>query len=283
MMSEPSHSILHERARQHFWEGVGALSIKTFRGGPVIYRSGDASFRVDERSYLILNEGQPYVIDIDADRPVESFCIFFAPGFANEVYHSLSQGTHRLLDSPAASPGDPLRFFDRTYSHDDILSPVLADLRATYVRHRGDSAWLEEQLHTVMQRLLRVHHRVAAEVAAFPAMRAATRDELYRRLHRARDFAEAHLDQPLTLEQMARVACLSPNYFLRMFRQVFHTTPHQYRTARRIEEARRLLESTELSVTEICFAVGFESLGSFSWLFRREVRVSPQAYRQQKR
>ena len=73
------------------------------------------------------------------------------------------------------------------------------------------------------------------------------------------------------------------NIILRTFRQLFHQTPYQYITARRLELARRLLAETERPISEICLAVGFESLGSFSWLFRRKVGVAPSEYRQQHR
>jgi len=71
--------------------------------------------------------------------------------------------------------------------------------------------------------------------------------------------------------------------FLRTFKQIFHLTPHQYLTQLRLEQARKLLTRSDLPVTDICFSVGFESPGSFSWLFRRRVGCSPEAFRRQKR
>jgi AraC-like DNA-binding protein len=130
-----------------------------------------------------------------------------------------------------------------------------------------------------MARLLQIHQRVLREVASLPAARAATRAELYRRLHLARDYIDATCAGPLTLADLARTAGLSPNHLLRTFRQLFHQTPYQYVTARRLELARRLLAETERPISEICLAVGFESLGSFSWLFRRKVGVAPSEYR----
>jgi AraC-like DNA-binding protein len=82
---------------------------------------------------------------------------------------------------------------------------------------------------------------------------------------------------------MAAVACLSPNHLLRTFKQVFHQTPHQFITAVRLEEAQRLLCCTDDSITHICHAVGFTSLGSFGWLFLRRFGVSPRKYRRQNR
>ena len=134
-----------------------------------------------------------------------------------------------------------------------------------------------------MERLLLVHTRVRRQVESIPALRPASREELYRRLHRARDYAAACLDEPITLNDMARVACLSTNHFLRTFKQAFHQTPHQYLTRIRLERAQGLLAQTDQPVTDVCFAVGFESLGSFSWLFRQRVGLAPEAYRKAKR
>jgi transcriptional regulator GlxA family with amidase domain len=134
-----------------------------------------------------------------------------------------------------------------------------------------------------MERLLWVHRDLRGQVAALPAARAATRDELYRRLHRARDFAAACLHLPLTLDDLAGAAAMSPNHLLRTFRAAFGQTPHQYLTRLRLARARQLLVSTDLPVTEVCLAVGFESLGSFSTLFRREYGLAPSHLRQLER
>jgi len=99
------------------------------------------------------------------------------------------------------------------------------------------------------------------------------------RLHRARALIDACYDAPLDLERIAREASFSRYHFIRLFRQAFDTTPHQYLMRRRIEKAKELLAADDLSVTEICFAVGFQSLGSFSALFRRAVGHSPKDYR----
>ncbi|MGH7454651.1 MAG: helix-turn-helix domain-containing protein, partial [bacterium] len=262
--------ILHEKGyRRYHAEGTGSLSIKSFYNGQALYEVGRGRFAVDENSYLILNHGQPYSITIDSASPMESFCIFFAGGFAEEVDRSLSTTTGRLLDEPVAFSITSINFFEKTYPHDGILSPSLGQLRALLAQRKDEPGWLQEQLHKIMQRLLRVHQQIYKEIEVLHAVRASTREELYRRLHRARDYAHAMFDQPITLDEMAQIACLSPNHFLRTFRQIFRQSPHQYLTALRLERAQKLLAGTALPVTEVCYAVGFASLGSFSWLFRR--------------
>jgi AraC family transcriptional regulator len=232
---------------------------------------------------LILNHGQRYAITVEAETPVESFCLFFAAGLADEVCRSLVTPIEHLLAEPDRQATSSLAFFERTYAHDAILSPLLFQLRQTLTQQHYERGWLTEQLHLVMQRLLQVHYRVYQEVETLPAVRAATREELYRRLYLAKEYVAAAFDQPITLNDMADVAGLSPNHLLRMFKQLFHQTPYQYLTTQRLNQAQQLLSQTDRSVTDICFSVGFESLGAFSWLFRRRVGLAPTEYRRQNR
>jgi len=98
-------------------------------------------------------------------------------------------------------------------------------------------------------------------------------------LRRARELIDTQYAQPLDLDELARTANFSRYHFLRAFRRAFHATPHEYLTRKRIERAKELLAQSELTVTEICFEVGFESVGSFSTLFHKVVGWSPSIYR----
>jgi AraC family transcriptional regulator len=273
--------ILHERARRHHWNGVGSLSIKSFFSGRAQYKVGCGYHAVDQSSYLVLNEGQRYEIEIDSRQPVESFCLFFAPEFASDVQRSLSTRAQRLLDDPERQSGTPVRFFEKNYAHDELLSPSIWRLRRSYAKQERGA--LAEQFHGILERLLRVHELAVKETESLDNVRAATRQELFRRVCRARDYANAMFAQSVTLAELARVACMSPNHLLRTFRQLFHQTPHQFLVDRRLEEAKRLLANEELTVTDICLGVGFESLGSFSTLFRKQFGCSPSEWRALKR
>jgi AraC-like DNA-binding protein len=85
--------------------------------------------------------------------------------------------------------------------------------------------------------------------------------------------------QGLDVPALARVAHVSPAHFSRQFRATFGETPHRYLQRRRVERAMELLRETDRSVTEICFDVGFQSLGTFSRTFREIVGEPPSSYR----
>jgi AraC-like DNA-binding protein len=103
--------------------------------------------------------------------------------------------------------------------------------------------------------------------------------ELLPHLRRARDHIDRHYRVPLDLGTVAAVAAVSKYHFIRCFEETYGETPMRYLTRRRIERAQDLLRTANLTVTEICMAVGFTSLGSFSAKFTRIVGESPVAYR----
>ena len=100
-----------------------------------------------------------------------------------------------------------------------------------------------------------------------------------RRLRRARDTMDRDFAEPLDVPALARVALMSPGHFSRSFRSAYGETPYSYLMTRRIERAKALLRRGDMSVTEVCFAVGCTSLGSFSSRFAELVGESPSAYR----
>ena len=98
-------------------------------------------------------------------------------------------------------------------------------------------------------------------------------------LRRAHDLIDRSYAEPLDLDALAGEAGYSRYHFARAFAAAYGETPRAYLTRRRIERAKTLLRTANLSVTEICFLVGFSSVGSFSSRFRRLVGRSPSEYR----
>ncbi len=97
-------------------------------------------------------------------------------------------------------------------------------------------------------------------------------------LRRARDHVDRHYAEPLDLAALAEVAGLSKYHFQRLFKATYGLSPAAYLSQRRVERAQDLLRATNLTVTEVCHAVGFSSLGSFSARFRELVGETPSAF-----
>jgi len=100
---------------------------------------------------------------------------------------------------------------------------------------------------------------------------------IYRRLVQAKLFIDARYADNIDLDNIADEVCCSKFHFIRQFKSIYRKTPHQYLISVRMEAARDLLKAG-MPVSEACYAVGFESLSSFSGLFSRVYRMTPSAY-----
>ena len=103
---------------------------------------------------------------------------------------------------------------------------------------------------------------------------------LYRRIVQAKLFIDKNYAERIDLSYISDEACFSKFHFTRLFKAIYAKTPHQYLTWVRIEKALQLLREDK-SVSETCFLVGFDSLTSFSGLFKRNVGISPSSYQAQ--
>jgi AraC-like DNA-binding protein len=101
------------------------------------------------------------------------------------------------------------------------------------------------------------------------------------RLRRVRDRIDRDYAQPLDVEALARAVHMSAGHLSRQFRLAYGESPYSYLMTRRIERAMALLRQGDLSVTEVCFAVGCASLGTFSTRFSELVGMPPSTYRRE--
>jgi AraC-like DNA-binding protein len=194
---------------------------------------------------LILNQDQPYTIEVDSHDPVETFCVFFERDFV------------------------PARSFANQVGPDSMA--VLRELYQAVVGGIGGPGWREDQLH----RLAETMH-----LDRIPARKRSTREALYRRMRRVREMIDESPQTRLSLSVLARAAAMAPFHFHRLFRSVYGLTPHQYVAARRLDRAAGLLAMTSTPVTEIALDSGFESVSAFSSEFHRRMGASPRQYRE---
>jgi AraC-like DNA-binding protein len=106
-----------------------------------------------------------------------------------------------------------------------------------------------------------------------------TPPDVYKRLYRAKEFIDDSFGKPIDLNQIAQQAYFSPYHFLRLFKRIYNKTPHQYIIEKRVEKAKELLSNDNLRIIDVCFEVGFQSVGSFSTLFNKCVGYPPTVYK----
>lgn len=257
---------------------AGPLSLKVVLQGQGQWRIARRRHVVDAGFCLVLNRGETYSLTFDVNERVETFCPFFAHGFAEEATRSLTAGDEALLDDPRAGGNNALIFEPHVQPLQlEIVLPLRRLRRLARESEPCDIAWDDAfaDLSLALARLAagwRTEHVGSCH-------RNATRIEITRRLNRARDFIHAEAHRRLALAEIARAASLSPHHFHRLFAAAFRATPAAYVTELRLTRAARRLAATEAPVTEICLAIGWESLGSFSARFRRRFGASPTEWR----
>ncbi len=257
----------------------GPLSVKSVLSGQALWSTHDGRFVLNADSLLVLNNRQAYTILIDSPQPVRTFCMFFRDGLVEQAWRCQTTSADALLEDPLRLP-PAAGFFERMHPKLGPLAALLAALHREVASREATTESLEDGFLLVARELLRFRSELRRSAARVPATRPATRTELFRRLTHARSIIEASLGQPLSLDTIARAACLSPYHLHRLFTQVFGETPHRYAVRRRMDRARRLLAHADTPVTQVCLESGFQSLGSFSTLFRKENGCSPQQFRQ---
>ncbi len=265
--------------KYHVGDFEGSLSLKSVIRGSADWETNGRRYAVKECTYLILNDRQHYTLTIDSTEQVTTFCMFFERGFVEEINTVIVTSEERLLDSPGSSRQTPLEFFNRLETRDSgVLSLLRSFHRELASQVMSQEAW-ECHFLKVGALMVRERHEAFRALNRLPAARPATREEVYRRLLRGRDFMLASMQNPTSLKDIAAAACLSPFHFHRSFTQAFRETPHRYLTRQRLEVAARLLRYTKTSITDIALDVGFETTSSFSNLFRHYYRMTPSRYR----
>lgn len=248
-----------------------SLAVFTVIRGIELHEVGPARFAVTPQRYLILNDATQHAQSITDN--TEMISLRFRTGLGMDVYTAYATPLSKQLEQPDFRLA-PLEFYQRTYPQDPRLSQLLGFLRAFIWVGVGQDA-LEQAIQPILERLLLLHRNLEPEIERLSAAKRSTREELFRRLHVARDFIEACFLENLDLKKIADIINLSPHHFLRLFKEVFATTPYQMVITKKLEKAKVMLLSGHSSVTDVCFDMGFESLGSFSRDFKRRYGVSP--------
>jgi AraC family transcriptional regulator len=273
--------VLHASARRHRVENFhGPLSIKTVIDGQVTWIVDTRELVVDAGSFLILNDGQEYSMNLASPRPMETCCAFFRKGFVEQIAQDATTSLQASLDAPSRE-APPLQFLARL--HRDPKRVILSRLWTLAERcvEQLQPSSFEEDFLVLSKQLLTLYEEISFQMSRVPAAKASTREELFRRLQTAREYMHTSGDERVSLLRIAKEACLSPYHLHRSFRQVFRQTPHEYLTGLRLERASSLLTSGH-TVIDACIEVGFTSASSFSRLFRSHFGRPPSDIRKGK-
>lgn len=239
----------------HFEYGTHqqTLSIKAAWGGGERYFLREREVTVDDDHWLVLNEGRAYGSRVQAQRPVTSLSIFFRPGLAGEVAAQRRRSLHGALDTPDTTAA-ALEFSEHLRPHDAAVSRRLRAMHSEALAGERSEPWLEQQALLLLDELLTAS---ATERPAVHGKTQAAQRELQRRLRLAADYIDTCHAEPIGLQDMATVACLSRYHFVRHFRALHGITPYAYLLRKRARVAQRLLDAGEHDRERVALLCGF--------------------------
>lgn len=233
---------------------------------------------VDDSSFLLLNKGHNYEFEKRSTVPIETFCIFFPADLVPAVAHQSVLTDESCLENEISRCKE-FNHYEYLRPHEGAVSQRILRIRSALLLMHLDDARLEEELILLAFDLISENKNIERKIAELPYAKYKTRSELFRRIHVARDHIHAHYSDPFSLTETARVASMSPFHFLRSFSQIIGETPLTYLQRVRLQQATGLLRQTKLPISEVAFRVGYQSLASFSTLFKKHYRIAPSEYR----
>ena len=231
------------------------------------YMLNNRKMTVSDNYFYMLNPGDRLEIDFKKKRDLETFLVAFDEEFIADALHFATRSEGELLDLPQK---ERLEFL-AVPSVPFIMNDEIARQLHLILKSSREEEILKEILISFFQLLDDTENRLQN----LSAVKRITREEIYRRLFLSEEFIRGHLSDSISLEQMAGAACLNSFHYLKLFKELFHTTPHQYLIGLRLEKAYDQLKRGHSSVTEVCYSSGFQSPASFSHLFKKTFGFSP--------
>ncbi|MEQ8686900.1 MAG: AraC family transcriptional regulator [Imperialibacter sp.] len=268
--------------------GKGALVPAHIAGlGVAVVMSGEATFRINreviainEDSFLVVNRGSKLSFELERDDTLVAL-LYFDAALSKLLYNGLMKISDETSGWSAVSEEDfalveHVHFMNASLRERFQLLMELGNSCASFHSLKADMV-----VRSILDSLISENHHALQISEKLRVVKTVTKVALYKRLAAAREWIINNCQQPIDLQQVADVAMLDKQHFLRLFKRAYRITPHHFLTKTRLGMAEKLLTETDLAVSDICRAVGFDSIPSFTSLFKRTYGESPGRYRLQ--
>jgi len=225
---------------------------------------------INHKFFYFLNAGDKLEINFRNSVRLETLLIQFSDQFISDWLNYKQSPVIGLLENAAAKNNDNWAIPNIPFEYNEGVLSHLNMLRTPRQSEDEDAILFE-----LLESFWILKEGSKQDLARISAKRKSTREELYRRLLMAKDFIDDNFKASPTIDMIAAEACLDKFHFLKLFKSRYGTTPHQYLVKLKLEHARTLLSTGKYSVSEACLLSGFESLGSFTNLFKKTFGLLP--------
>ncbi len=263
---------------------VGGIALKYVSKGLEEYTVGHETYSLSGGHFLLLNRHTEFDVSIDTKDYTNGVCVNLSTDLVKDVLRNFEKKDEALLDLPFNDDLETIPIVDNIYSCKEPsgLGQKLEHLGLQIESEEAENSFLyttEDVYFDLTLALLQSQRKIFSQVNKLPSIKQSTRKELFKRLSVAKEYIDENLDKGIDIQDISRVATISPFHFHRTFKAVYGLSPHQYRIQKRLGKAAELLMDIDHSITEIAFLTGFADIHSFSRSFKKEFGLPPSRYR----
>lgn len=236
------------------------------------------SYFVEKGDYFMFNPQQSVRAEGQFAEAVKGYCILLTESTVQAVAQSLQESLATALEDPFHLSWQQQAFMVKTYSFkENAFGQYLKQIQQMLLSDTEQLVDWDTFYYELAQAFLQTHRQIAREIAAIPAIQAATRKEAYRRITLAHAYIQENYTQSFSLDQLSKVALLSKFHLIRLYRAVYQQTPYQTVLQLRMARAKQLL-LTNYSATEVAYMLSFSDRRAFSKAFKKWVGMTPSVF-----
>jgi len=248
--------------------------------GPEYFWVDRQRHQVAVGQYMVHLPGQEVLAEAQYARPVDGLCLFLSEQTLTEVYTAAKGTTELEIGNSKNLPWNKNQFVLHKYSQGGhkLGKHIEFILHTLQLETLHPQVELDTLFYGVAEALVEQLFAVQTQLDQLPFAKNTTRQALYQRVSSAHGYVLDHFAEPLSLNALAQIACISPYHLLRLYKQIYGIPPHQHILQLRMEKARTML-SAQYSCSEIAFELSFSDRRAFSRVFRKMVGVTPEVWR----
>ena len=278
----PDHCLFYMKSQSpvNFPGHFTALSMVAMLEGSGKFNVNNSTIILDENGFLAVNRGSSLSFTLGklgGHVVILCFNTTLADLVAREVF--FRKNSTGIL---GATPGDFSLIEHVHYENASLKQhlPVLITLGNSCASFNALKA--DMITRSILEYIIDENYSAIQVSSKLEVVKTSTRIDLYKRLAIAKNWIDCNLGESIRLDHLADISMLNAEHFLRHFKQAYGKTPYQYLKTIRLDHAKKLLSSTNLPVSAVCHEIGFESISSFSLLFKQHTGQSPTQYREAK-
>jgi AraC family transcriptional regulator len=253
------------------------FAVRCVLEGMESYTFNGQKYDIHAGQYLLSNTASKGYIEVASNEIVKGICISIVPEFLSEVVASICRPDTAFSDAELGQFFSSALFLENQY---DVKKTQVGQFLTNLALSAQKNELNKDELgsaffYTLSERIIEDQIPIFKQLQSIPSIKSDTKKELYKRLTKGREFIDTWFLTPLTIESVAKEACMSEYHFFRLFKSVFGLSPHQYILKKRLEYGQNVLLQDKYAVSTAAFESGFSDIFTFSKAFKKHFGYAP--------